>query len=164
MTRAVELLFFWIEDVLLFLPQYGLPHIDARASIEAFLKQKIPILLTTLKRDDPRSFIDSFMNAICQLKKLLFECIGSYNTTLFWDQIDRTLFGNFSETNENRELVQFQRAIMRHTYNEAQIRNANISTYIVKKPKASVDVNKPSTSVQVSDTNYEHKIYNVTFS
>lgn len=150
MARAVELLLFWIEDALLFLPQYGLPNIDARASIEAFLKQKIPILLNNLKRDDPRSFIDSFMNAICQLKKLLYECIGSYNTTLFWDQIDRTLFGNFSETSENRELVQFQRAIMRHTYSEAQIRNANIANYIVKKTKTIVTENKPSTSVQVS--------------
>lgn len=148
MTRAIELLFGWIEDVLLFLPQYGLPNIDARASIEAFLKYKTPILLTILKRDDPRSFIDSFMNAICQLKKLLFECIGSHNTTLFWNHIDRTLFGNFSETSNNRELVQFQRAIMRHTYNESQIRNANVSNFIVKKTEA--DENKPSTSVQVS--------------
>ncbi|KAL5289899.1 BAG6 family protein [Megaselia abdita] len=151
MTRAIELLFFWIEDALLFLPQYGLPNIDARASIEAFLKHKVPILLNTLRREDPRSFIDSFMNAICQLKKLLFECIGTYNTTLFWDQIDRTLFGNFSENNENRELVQFQRAIMRHTYNESQIRNANISKFIIKKTKETpVDGNKPSTSLQVS--------------
>lgn len=152
MTRAVELLFSWLKEVLLFLPQYGLPNIDAKASIEAFLKHKIPMLLNTLKGDDPRSYIDTFMNAICQLKKLLLDCIGSYNTTIFWDQIDRTLFGNFSETNENRELVQFQRAIMRHTYSEVQIRNASVENFIVKK--TTFNENKPSTSVQVSIFKY----------
>lgn len=92
MSAAIEKAIVYLNEILVFLPQYDTEEYNSRASVEKLVRSTIPLIINLI---NDTSDIFNFETRLHQELKTLFDrlfgilyvCVGQMNAELYWGQI-----------------------------------------------------------------------------
>ncbi|XP_055378657.1 large proline-rich protein BAG6 isoform X2 [Condylostylus longicornis] len=110
MTNAINTFIQMLNDVLMFLPQFDLPDYDARASVENFLRNRIPFIINLIHEDSSDDFGTRFLRELIQfvqrLLMILVTCVGRNNAEIYLNQISQmAILSEIAEEQEPRRTL-----------------------------------------------------------
>ncbi|XP_055910968.1 large proline-rich protein BAG6 isoform X2 [Eupeodes corollae] len=92
MSAAVERAIQYLNEILIFLPQYDMQEYNSRASVEKLVRVSVPLIINLINDSSDINDFESrlrseFRLLFDRLFVILFVCVGQINAELYWGQI-----------------------------------------------------------------------------